>query len=140
MIRKASKNDINQIFDIFSETKTPWSCDGVLKSIEKDEIFLLCEEEICAVIAISRVLDEAEILNFAVPSRLRRQGYGENLLKSVLEILKNEGICSVFLDVRESNESAIKLYKKVGFENAGIRKNFYRNPCENALLMALYIK
>lgn len=140
MIRKAKISDKEAIFNIFSETKTPWSISGIEESIAKDEFFLFDEGEVFGAIALSRVTDEGEVLNFAVKEQERGKKIGERLLSFSVSELQKEGIKSLYLDVRESNSPAISLYKKMGFEEIGIRKRFYENPCENALLMVLYIK
>jgi len=134
MIRKATVSDVKRISEIFSETKTPWSEESTLSSVEKDFVFVYCDDEIKGVIAASKVLDECEILNFAVESESRGKGVGKKLIKSLLESEFSKD-CKVFLDVRESNIPAISLYKKMGFEQINIRKNFYSYPTENAIIM-----
>ena len=130
MIRKATACDCEKITEIFAETKTPWSLKSVISSVEKDIVMVFDDGEVKGVIAVSKVLDECEILNFAVKSNCRGQGIGEKLINSIFEQGNN-----YFLDVRESNYPAISLYKKVGFEQINIRKNFYENPAENAIIM-----
>jgi ribosomal-protein-alanine acetyltransferase len=77
---------------------------------------------------------EMQILNIAVRESARNQSVGSLLLKSALE---SPHIDLVTLEVRESNIPAINLYKKFGFKTDGIRKNYYRKPKENAVLMSL---
>ncbi len=81
------------------------------------------------------VADEAEILNLAVLPPARRRGEGGALLKSVLEEFRSRGVTRVFLEVRESNMTAITFYTKHGFEKAGRRGGYYRNPQEAAVVM-----
>ena len=81
------------------------------------------------------VLDEGEITNVAVAEGFRRQGIGERLLSSLLQAGRKEGVDSFTLEVRESNSSARRLYRKLGFQEEGIRRNFYEKPTEDAILM-----
>ncbi|MDE6707412.1 MAG: ribosomal protein S18-alanine N-acetyltransferase, partial [Oscillospiraceae bacterium] len=78
------------------------------------------------------VLDTADLTNIAVAPEFRNQGIASKLLKFLLQELKNYHI---FLEVRISNIPAIKLYQKFHFKQVGIRKRFYQNPIEDAILM-----
>ena len=80
-----------------------------------------------------KVLDEADINTVAVLPSFRRKGMADKLLSEIF--LYCDEINAFHLEVRESNIPAISLYKKNGFETDGIRKNFYSNPTENAILM-----
>ena len=83
--------------------------------------------------------EEAEILDVAVPTRHRRKGYARLLLKNFLALAQKRGTSEIFLEVRESNVAARSLYHQFGFEAAGRRPNYYRNPMEAALLLRLKI-
>ena len=78
------------------------------------------------------VCGEADIARIAVLDAYRRKGIATKLLLKSFE--DNKAEC-VFLDVRESNTAAIKLYRSLGFEEIGIRRNYYSDPTENAVLM-----
>ena len=78
---------------------------------------------------------EGDIANIAVLPSYRRMGAGSLLLDTMLQQAKSERACSVYLEVRQSNTPAIHLYLSRGFEEAGKRKNYYKNPREDALLM-----
>lgn len=82
--------------------------------------------------AVYCVCGEADIARVAVLPEYRRQGIATQLLLKSFE--ENQADC-VFLDVRESNAAAISLYKSLGFEQMGIRKKYYSDPTENAILM-----
>lgn len=79
--------------------------------------------------------DEAEILNLAVALESRRSGVGRALLSSALESLRSRGVTRVFLEVRESNTSAIVFYAKHGFSKSGRREDYYHDPRESAIVM-----
>jgi ribosomal-protein-alanine N-acetyltransferase len=78
------------------------------------------------------VCGEADIVRVAVLPEYRRRGIAEKLLLKSFEINETD---AVFLDVRESNAAAINLYKSLGFKDTGVRKDYYSNPTENAILM-----
>ena len=83
------------------------------------------------------VLEDGEIARIAVESDFRRKGVASRLLKELAFICTDNGVNKLLLDVRESNESAKAFYKKKGFVLDGVRKNYYTNPTENAILMSL---
>ena len=81
------------------------------------------------------LVGEGELLRIAVTNPARRAGVGKAILHSFLDILKENGAEACFLEVRKSNEAAIALYRGSGFLPVGERKNYYKNPTEDALLM-----
>ena len=101
----------------------------------------LCElnGEVVAVLQWRHLGEEAEILDVAVPTRHRRKGYARLLLKNFLALAQKRGTSEIFLEVRESNVAARSLYRQFGFEAAGRRPNYYRDPMEAALLLRLKI-
>ena len=81
------------------------------------------------------LLDEGEINRVAVHPLYRTRGIGASCLSGVLEALENEEVGRILLEVRESNRSAITLYKNCGFRVISKRKNYYQDTGENALIM-----
>ena len=81
--------------------------------------------------------DEAEILNIAVQSNARRRGTGSALLRAALEEFTAHKARKIFLEVRESNATAIQLYQRAGFTQIGKRTKYYRDPEEAGLLMEM---
>ena len=79
--------------------------------------------------------DEGEILNIAVRTSARRNGIGQRLMDAMLTEGAADGVRDFYLEVRESNAAARHLYEKNGFEALGIRKRYYTNPVENAVVM-----
>ncbi|MCX6624861.1 MAG: ribosomal protein S18-alanine N-acetyltransferase, partial [Acidobacteria bacterium] len=77
--------------------------------------------------------DESEVLNLAIDPEQRRLGIASELMRHAMKRLPGE----MFLEVRESNLPARNLYRKLGFEEAGLRKNYYQNPPESAIVMKL---
>jgi [ribosomal protein S18]-alanine N-acetyltransferase len=83
------------------------------------------------------IIDEAHIGTIAVHPDFRRHKIAETLMKHALEVLKSEGTLKVLLEVRRSNEAALALYHKLGFVEDGVRKRYYSDNHEDAILMQL---
>lgn len=92
-------------------------------------------EEVVGYVGSQSVLDEADMMNLAVSGLYRRQKIGENLVEILIENLKKRGVKSLSLEVRVSNEPAIRLYEKMGFVQVGRRPKYYANPREDALIL-----
>lgn len=139
LIRKMTFDDIQSAVQIEKECfSLPWSEKSFQDSLERDDtLFLVCEEgiEITGYIGMYLSFDEGNITNVAVSPLYRKKGYGEALVSSAKELAKEKQIEKIFLEVRVSNIPAISLYKKMGFENLGVRKNFYEHPQEDASIM-----
>ncbi len=115
----------------------PWSAKGIATYMEKgNTIFLVAKdgEKVIGYAAIVCVLDEGNLVSIAVSEDYRKMGVASELLDIAYCEAKERGVTSINLEVRESNEAAIKLYEKEGFELVGERKNFYSKPTENAKL------
>ncbi len=80
-------------------------------------------------------VDEGQITNIAVSENYRRRKIAGNLIKHLCDECAKRGLSLITLEVRESNTAAVSLYEKSGFEKVGLRKNYYKNPKEDALLM-----
>ncbi|MBE6704208.1 MAG: ribosomal-protein-alanine N-acetyltransferase [Ruminococcaceae bacterium] len=85
-------------------------------------------------------LDVGNINNVGVLPQFRRCGIGKRLMNELCSYCKNNSITLLTLEVRESNLPAIGLYESLGFENVGVRKNYYKKPSENGVLYNLEIK
>jgi len=79
--------------------------------------------------------DETDIMNIAVHPKWRRRGVAESLIDRLISELKQRGSHALMLEVRVSNDPATALYEKLGFRQVGRRKNYYRNPKEDALIL-----
>lgn len=139
MIREMRPEDICQVADtermIFSQ---PWSEQGFLSSLQSgDTLYLVAvvEERIAGYCGFLQSFDEADITNVAVHPDFREKGVAYRMLRQLMEQGKARGVERYTLEVRVSNEAALELYKKLGFESAGIRKNFYDMPKEDAVIM-----
>lgn len=119
----------------------PWSENQIMDEISKDNVIFLAaktEDELCGYISGQLILDEFYINNVAVTERYRNKGIASALIEKLLEALCAKDCALATLEVRESNANARKVYEKFGFENLGIRKNFYAHPRENACIYTLY--
>ena len=81
------------------------------------------------------VMDEGELANLAVAPETRRRGIGQALLHAVTSDALGRGTAELYLEVRESNSAARRLYEAAGFEQVGRRKRYYRQPEEDALIL-----
>ncbi|MFI3227924.1 MAG: ribosomal protein S18-alanine N-acetyltransferase [Clostridia bacterium] len=124
--------------DIFS---SPYS-EKSLREMFNDknyQYFVYFDKKVLGYVGISSVLDESDITHIAVSLDSRRKNIGTLLLQKMVEYCKNKNIAKIHLEVRESNAKAIGLYEKNGFSRVGLRKNYYSNPKEHALLMTLEV-
>lgn len=103
---------------------------------EAEEAKNTVEEHIAGYVILLEVCGEGEIVRVAIDRAYRKRGLGDVLLKEVLRAEKMRNTERLYLEVRESNEAAIRLYRKNGFTVDGKRKNFYTKPIEDALLMS----
>ena len=92
---------------------------------------------IAAMLVLWFIIDEAHVATIAVHPDFRRQGIGEQILLYALRSAQAEGAHRAFLEVRAGNVAAQTMYKKYGFEVAGVRRGYYRDNNEDALLMNL---
>lgn len=140
-IRKMREEDLADVArlerEIFSD---PWSENAIRESMEQPQTLLLsalADGVLVGYLIVYYVLEDGEIARIAVESDSRRKGVASCLLKELAFICTDNGVNKLLLDVRESNESAKAFYEKKGFVLDGVRKNYYTNPTENAILMSL---
>lgn len=140
-VHKISENDIKAVTvleaEIFSDA---WSEKSIKETYEQKNAMILGafkEDTLVGYVIFYYVLDEGEIARIAVSPSCRRQGVADNIFHGLLHFCAEKGIERILLDVRQSNDAAIAFYRKCGFKEDGIRKNFYENPKENALLMSI---
>ena len=93
------------------------------------------EDKVAGYVGSQTVMDETDMMNVAVHPDHRRKGIAEALVLSLAEALKEKGSHCLTLEVRASNAPAIGLYEKLGFQQIGLRKNYYHNPKEDALIL-----
>jgi len=118
-----------------------WSENGVLESIIHGMAWIAEQDGRVAGFLIGRVVaDEFEILNMGVAAACRRQGIASRLVREALERARMAGARNAHLEVRASNEAAISLYRRHGFQQQGRRDGYYQYPQEDALLFSMEMR
>ena len=120
---------------VFSE---PWKEHDFANAVSQDNyIYLVAvdDNEVVGYAGCVMACDDADITNIAVKESYRRMGIADKLLEVLEDLSKKQGMCNIFLEVRKSNNGAQSLYESRGYNPIGMRKNFYRNPDEDAILM-----
>ena len=115
-----------------------WSEKSVASELEnKLALWLVAVdgETVAGYVGSQTVMDETDMMNVAVHPGYRRQGIAGKLVLELVEALKERESRCLTLEVRASNAPAISLYDKLGFKQIGLRKNYYRNPKEDALIL-----
>lgn len=138
LIRPMERNDIDAIVEgekkIFGDTL---GYDYLLSELEINPFsqYLVLEigGQVKGYIGLW-IADNMQILNFYVDKEYQNMGYGSMMMDFVIKVCEKSKVTSLTLEVRESNEKAIRLYKKFGLKEVAIRKNYYNNG-ENAILM-----
>jgi ribosomal-protein-alanine N-acetyltransferase len=116
----------------------PWSEMSIaseLRSIWSYWVVAVDHGQVVGYIGSQSSYDETDIMNVAVHPDWRRRGIAESLIECLIQELKNRGSHALMLEVRASNAPATALYEKLGFRQVGLRKNYYRNPKEDALIL-----
>lgn len=139
VVRRMKLEDCQQVAIIEAESfSMPWSMQAFKDTLKMENYcYFVAEQngEILGYCGFTFVLDEAEIPNVCVKASARQQGIGKQMMKFLEEEAKKLGIAILYLEVRQSNQSARRLYTSLGFEEDGIRRDFYELPKENAVLM-----
>jgi ribosomal-protein-alanine N-acetyltransferase len=138
-LRDAVIGDIDALMAIERASfSVPWSEGSVFREIGADDgIFLVAERESRVVgFAIARLtVPDAELLNLAVEPQSRGFGVASELLREILARLETRGVTAVYLEVRQSNDAARRLYERHAFESVGRRRRYYDEPTEDAIVM-----
>ncbi len=118
---------------------TPWSRSAFEEELAQNRLarYIVAEENgmIVGYAGTWLVINEAHVTNVAVSSQRRREGIGRMLMQKLMELARENGMESMTLEVRVSNAAARHLYAQMGFVAAGIRKNYYSETKEDALIL-----
>lgn len=140
-VRFAAEQDIPALAALENMCfSSPWSETALRETLASPHAKLFCAERSGEIVAYGGVYllgDDADITNIATAPAFRRQGAAAAILWALTAYTAEHGVRAVHLEVRESNAPAIALYEKFGFAVDGIRKNYYKHPTENAVLMTL---
>ncbi|HET8713363.1 MAG TPA: ribosomal protein S18-alanine N-acetyltransferase [Gemmatimonadales bacterium] len=138
-MRPAEPTDVPQVHAIEQRVfADPWSIQDFRDCVSY-ALFLVAEagDGIAGYVVALDAADEGEILNLAVSESGRRRGLGRALVQQIIEVLSGRGVTKVYLEVRESNAPARALYTAFGFREVGRRKQYYRRPVEDAIVLRL---
>ena len=116
----------------------PWSENSIAGELGNDlALWLVAVEKdtVIGYVGSQTVLGWTDMMNVAVHPEHRRKGIGQALIVRLMELLREKNCECLTLEVRASNLGAIALYEKLGFQEVGRRKNYYRNPKEDALIL-----
>lgn len=138
-IRLMQADDVSAIAELekvcFSD---PWSESSIASDLDNPlACWLVAIEDgqLAGYVGSQTVLDGSDMMNIAVAPQYRRKGVAESLVLALAELLKCRKSICLLLEVRASNIPAISLYEKLSFVQVGRRKNYYRNPKEDALIL-----
>lgn len=138
-IAELCREDLDQVSKIEAECfSVPWSKKSLEEVLDNPMAhYITAKEEgnIVGYCGAYVILDEGNINQVAVAPAYRRQGVGRKMMNALLERLWQAGAGAVTLEVRAGNQPAVALYRALGFQIEGIRKNFYEKPAEDALIM-----
>ena len=116
----------------------PWSENSIASELDNrlsSWLVAIVDDKVVGYVGSQTVLGETDMMNIAIHPDYRKQGIATELISALIEALNERGSHSLMLEVRASNEPAKSLYLKMGFDVVGVRKNYYRNPREDALIL-----
>ncbi len=140
-LRRLEMRDLDRIEEIERESyPTPWSRSMFAGELAKPSSVCLGafdteREVLVGYLIISRYVDAWHVMNVAVDSSQRRHGIAQSLLERLFELTANDSRRGYTLEVRVSNENAIRLYERLGFQARGLRRGYYTDNREDALIM-----
>ncbi|MEA5013680.1 MAG: ribosomal protein S18-alanine N-acetyltransferase [Candidatus Limiplasma sp.] len=139
-IRRMTAGDVDQVHALEAATfSTPWSRESFLDEMEKNQCarYLVAEREgkILAYAGAWMIFEEGHITNVAVAADQRGRGLGKAITRALMQYAANLGVQYMTLEVRKSNLVAQGLYQSLGFAALGVRKRYYEDNGEDALLM-----
>lgn len=139
IIRSMTKDDVDSVYIVEEDCFTdPWSKESIRKELKNDLARYLVAEldnKIVGYVGVWFVVDEGHITNVAVHSDYRGKKIGDKLVKEMVKLCKESELVAMTLEVRSSNTVAQNLYRKYGFKMGGIRKEYYSDNKEDAIIM-----
>ncbi len=138
-IKRAEISHLKKIRELETECfASPWSEEALAREIVSSNSLVLVAEQDERFLGFAMCMlmyDEIHITNIAVAESCRRTGIGDGLLRHMIKLCEDNGYNALTLEVRESNIAAIRLYESNGFVTEGVRKHYYEDNGENALIM-----
>jgi len=143
-IEKMTTKHIDDVLEIEKASfPSPWTKTMFFQETGQeysDCFVLMMNEEVVAYLSAWIVLDECTLNKITCRADLRRRGYGTMILKHLIQVVFEKGIKDLFIEVRESNHKAVAFYDKSGFVKTGVRKGYYSDTNEDAVLMSLNLE
>lgn len=140
IIRRMTAEDVEAVYAIECEAfSLPWSKAALMSEMRENPVarYLVAQKDgiLIGYAGIHIILDEGHITNIAVSRNMRGKGIGTMLLTALLQYAANLGVVYATLEVRVSNEAALKMYANKGFIKVHVRKKYYEDNGEDAYLM-----
>ena len=139
IIRPMTIDDVDEVYTVEEDCFVdPWSKDSIRKELKNNLARYLVaqlDNKIVGYVGVWFVVDEGHITNVAVHSDYRGKKIGDRLVKEMVELCKENKLVAMTLEVRTSNTVAQNLYRKYGFKMGGIRKEYYSDNKEDAIIM-----
>ncbi|WP_096186823.1 ribosomal protein S18-alanine N-acetyltransferase [Evansella halocellulosilytica] len=140
VIRFMKEEDLDDVLKVEHDCfPSPWSKSAFMNELTTNQfayyLVAATKERVIGYCGVWVIVDEAHITNVAVHTSWRRKGIGKQLLLGSMHMAKTLGAAKLTLEVRVSNDTAQRLYKKLGFVEGGIRKNYYTDNQEDAQIM-----
>lgn len=138
-LRLMEAKDLDRVAELeYQCFSDPWSRDSFeaeLSNPVAEYLLLVKGVKIYGYCGLWKVVDEGHITNLCIDPKHQDRGYGQFMMDAVFNYAKENNICRLTLEVRVSNEKAIFMYEKLGFESAGVRKGYYEDTGEDACIM-----
>lgn len=140
VFRFMREEDIDQVLEIeHASFTTPWSREAFYNELNMNKfaVYIVVEvdKKVVGYCGVWIVIDEAHVTNIAILPAYRGRKLGEALMKNLFDVARTMGAKSMTLEVRVTNYVAQSLYRKFGFQKGGLRKNYYTDNQEDALVM-----
>ena len=140
IVRPMTLEDLDGVMSVeFDSFLTPWSRTAFEEELTQNRLarYIVAAEDgnIVGYAGTWLVINEAHVTNVAVSGQHRREGIGRLLMEKLMELARDSGMESMTLEVRVTNAAARHLYQQMGFVEAGIRKNYYSETKEDALIL-----
>ncbi len=135
------KEDIDRVVEIENEVfSNPWPCEAFEIELKHNSYVLESNGELLGYLCACKVEDECMVMNVAIAPSQQHKGYGRCILQRLFAEDVMKDVKNYYLEVRSSNARALALYRSLDFISIGLRKNYYKNPVEDAVMMALIRK
>ena len=140
-VRMAESDDVSQIVDIEHRVHHDPMSDAMIRdelSVAQGRFWVVVAQDVVVAYAmVWVVMDQAELHNIAVAASHQRKGIARRLMRWICDDATQHGATSMFLEVRQGNVPARRLYERLGFVDVGVRRKYYQHPVEDAVVMSL---